>query len=433
MNQNNIFIFEYVSGGGFNNIELPSSLFCEGFAMLRSLIYDFKKLDYEITSLLDQRISYLSQYLRADFIEIVNPNDDFIVKFKDNLNKCKYCFIIAPEFSNILYNLTKLAFKMDKVILSVKLHGIQLATSKLATYNYFKTYALLTPKTNSVPYKKNNLDINFIIKKLNELNTPIIIKPDDGVGAESIYFFENKSQIVNFFKRFPQKFDLSRKYILQEYISGDDLSISMINYENSNPIILSVNSQFINIKNLDYDSQYYGGYTPIKNIYSIKKLLEESLKRLDLTMFNSYFGIDFIKSDQNRNYFVEINPRLTTSYIGIRNTIKQNPVELILNPKENNCNNSEIEHFYFSKFCRLDLKHTDYDINRTSVNKSISKLMKNIPELITPPIMLNNKPNQVNQIYSCFIATKTKDQDSSNTRIRQIIDLLKSNGFALLN
>ncbi len=42
MMKNRIFIFEFVSGGGFNKIEIPISLFCEGYGMLRSIIMDFK-------------------------------------------------------------------------------------------------------------------------------------------------------------------------------------------------------------------------------------------------------------------------------------------------------------------------------------------------------------------------------------------------------
>ncbi|MFX0056954.1 MAG: ATP-grasp domain-containing protein [Candidatus Hodarchaeota archaeon] len=433
MNQNKIFIFEFVSGGGFNNVEIPPSLFCEGFAMLRSIISDFKKIDFEISSLLDDRISYLSQYIAADFIDIVSSNDEFISKFKNILTKCRSCFIIAPEFSNILFKLTKIALDMNKVILSVNLEGIRLAASKILTYNYFRSNSILTPTTYSIPYKNDHLDIDFIIKKLKILNKPIIIKPNDGVGAELIYFFENKMQIIKFFENFEEKLDLSRKYILQEYIRGDDLSISLINHGVSNPLILSVNSQFISIRNDDYESQYYGGCTPVKNFFSIKKKLEKNLRDLDLTKFNSYFGIDFIKNEQNFNYFIEINPRLTTSYIGIRNIIKQNPVELILIPNETDFVCAEIEHLYFSKFCRLELHKVDHETSTNFINNKIPKLMKNIPDMVTPPITFNNISNQESERYSCFIATKTKDHQSSNERINQIIEMLKIYGFKVLN
>jgi len=48
MMKKRIFIFEFVTGGGFNRVNIPISLFCEGFGMLRSIIKDFKSLGFEI-------------------------------------------------------------------------------------------------------------------------------------------------------------------------------------------------------------------------------------------------------------------------------------------------------------------------------------------------------------------------------------------------
>ncbi len=104
-----IFIFEFVSGGGFNQVDIPPSLYSEGYAMLRTIIADFRKLGFHITTLLDFRINFLSQYLEADKIKLVRKNDDYIKLYTECLNECIYCFIIAPEFSNHLYNLTKIA------------------------------------------------------------------------------------------------------------------------------------------------------------------------------------------------------------------------------------------------------------------------------------------------------------------------------------
>ena len=53
MSNNRIFIFEFVSGGGFNQVDIPNSLFCEGYGMLKSIITDFKALNFEISTLLD--------------------------------------------------------------------------------------------------------------------------------------------------------------------------------------------------------------------------------------------------------------------------------------------------------------------------------------------------------------------------------------------
>ncbi len=76
MRKKTLFIFEYVSGGGFNQMEIPSSLFCEGYGMLKSLILDFKKLNFKISTLLEHRIFFLSSYLKADNIKETRVEDN---------------------------------------------------------------------------------------------------------------------------------------------------------------------------------------------------------------------------------------------------------------------------------------------------------------------------------------------------------------------
>ena len=72
MSRKTIFIFEFIAGGGFNQDEIPPSLFCEGFGMLRAIVEDFKALDYEIITILDNRIQCFSQYLEADEVNTIN-------------------------------------------------------------------------------------------------------------------------------------------------------------------------------------------------------------------------------------------------------------------------------------------------------------------------------------------------------------------------
>jgi len=439
MTKKRIFIFEFVSGGGFNKIEIPPPLFCEGFAMLRSLIADFRDLHFEIRTLIDKRILSLSQYLKASYIIPVGTNDSYIEKYKEQLTNCEYCFIIAPESSNILYFLTEIAHSMKKIILSINLEGIKLSSSKLNTYKFFKSFNILTPLTFSIPTKNNYLDLEFIIQNFDYINKPIIIKPDDGVGAELIYYFENKEQIVKFFQDSKKKIDLARKYVLQEFVQGKDLSISLIQTENfkdlnkPSTIILSVNTQLIDIKHNGSESQYIGGYTPAEHHLKIKEQLYPIIEKLDLTPFKGYFGIDFIKKTDGTCNFIEINPRLTTSYIGIRNSIKFNPVELILSESARTYELTEDSYPYFSKFFHLDLNYIGDETVREINDNIIPKLMKDIPEIITPPIKFIKNTKFQSNTYSCFIATKTRDFKSSEKRIKRIIKELQSVNFRSLN
>jgi len=255
-----------------------------------------------------------------------------------------------------------------------------------------------------------------------------VIKPEDGVGAESIYYFEKEYQILDFFKELNRKDDNKRNFILQEFIEGRDSSLSLIGAPNLldlHPIILSVNSQDISIKNLK--SEYFGGYTPLENYKEILKELSVVMKKINFSKIEGYFGIDFIEKYPSTLYFIEINPRLTTSYIGLRNTINLNCAELILNSKTNNLESVEIKVLNHSHFTRVDFYINEFKDKEELYEKLIPSLMKQIPEFVTPPISLNNS-NQ----FSCFIATKMKDLASSKIRVNEIIQSLKNLNFKLV-
>ncbi|MEE9377113.1 MAG: ATP-grasp domain-containing protein [Candidatus Lokiarchaeia archaeon] len=427
MSKNLIFIFEFVSGGGFSQIKIPNSLFCEGFGMLRSIIADFKVLDFEIYTILDHRIFFLSNFLQADIVRKVNENDNYTTIFKDIVNKCHYTFIIAPETSNILYNLTKIVKNCNKTVLSTNLNGIKYGTSKIKTYKLFKSRKILSPRTYSIPHKKTHFDKDFIIQKFKKLKSSIVIKPEDGVGAESIYYFEKESQLLNFLKEIDTNLDKNRSYILQEFIDGMNLSTSVIGapHIDENPIILSVNSQDINIKNLT--PEYLGGYTPLSNYKELIEKLSLILKKINILKIEGYFGIDFVEQHNGSFHFIEINPRLTTSYIGLRNIINLNCAELIFKSKFNILRTPEVKFLNHSIFTRVDFYSDEFENTEGFYEDYMPKLIKQIPEFVTPPIALED-PN----LYSCFIATKTKDLNSSKIRINKIFEALKSLNFKVI-
>jgi predicted ATP-grasp superfamily ATP-dependent carboligase len=420
-----IFIFEYVSGGGLSKEKIPNSLFCEAFGMLISLIKDFTSLDLEVSTLLDRRITHLTTILPRCRSIIVKKEDNFLNKFELVVKDSDYILIVAPESGNVLYKLTKVVKDYNKILLSTNLAGIKIGSSKINTYNFFRNNELLTPKTYLIPLRNNFLDLDFVLKKLDELENPIIIKPEDGVGAESIFLFRTKKQIKLFFQNHYSKIDKNRKYILQEYIEGDDLSISLINMTKSlnfgskNPLLLSINSQYISIKNLKIDSIYQGGYTPVQNYQAILQELTELLENVDFTAFIGYFGIDLIKTKDSKFYFIEINPRITTSYVGLRNIINENPSRLIIKSQIRESKPSNVTIQYTSIFKKLDLNFGKSTLKPKLTSDILNDLFKLIPELVTPPISFNES-NQ----FTCFIATKTKDLPSSEKRVQEISQIL---------
>ncbi|TFG25982.1 MAG: ATP-grasp domain-containing protein [Promethearchaeota archaeon] len=421
MTKNRIFIFEYISGGGFNKMAIPLSLFSEGFGMLKVSIQDFKSLGFEVKTILDYRISSLASQLDCDIMKEITGKMDFTPEFKKSIVDCEYVFIIAPEFSGILYNLTQIAKRMGKKLLSMDLEPILQGSSKTKTYNLFTRFSIPTPHT--FYFKKNDgtVKVEQALKHSGLLKTPLIVKPDDGVGAESIYYFETREQFDNFITNEMDLLDPNRDYIVQEFISGSDLSASIIKREKEPPIILAINAQNIILE--ENEIKYIGGITPAENAGDIKYIIESYLNNLDLTQFKGFFGIDFIKKLDHSLSFIEINPRLTTSYIGVRNITKNNPFLLLIYPEVDPSEILDPNSKWISEFFHLNLKYTG-DEKDLSLGNEISE---KIPQIIVPPLPLNPSISNVKE-FTCFAATKAESLKSARKQKKKIIkDLEKFN------
>jgi len=427
--EQNLFIFEFISGGGFNKENIPSSLFCEGYGMLKSIIEDFSLIGFKISTLLDNRIHFLRNDLNVKNIKFIHPSEDYNEKFSELAENNDFILIIAPEFDNILYNLNKIVEKLGKENLGVNLEAIDLGTHKLKTYKFFNENHVNTPITFKIPWKENTLDIDFIKDKMEELGTSIIIKPEDGVGAESIFIIDNLKELNDFIIRFNTIEDKSDNYILQEFIKGENLSISLIG-TGENPIILSINSQIINLDKKNKTLQYLGGFTPIKNFKKLKKLIQKELNKLNFSNFCGYFGIDFILEKSGKINLIEINPRLTTSYLGIKKATEKNLANLIYNSHMGIIKSQiDLKFKYFSHYRKLELKYKGA-AKKEKLNKTIiPNILKNIPELITPLISLEEPLDIENPNYSCLIATKCKTFLESEKRIEEIKNKFKTLGF----
>jgi tyramine---L-glutamate ligase len=423
MHTQRVFIYEHVSGGGFNNREIPLSLFSEGFGMLRTIIEDFKALDFEVKTMLDYRIMRMSILLNCDYIMEVKRGTTIIEEFKSLIKDCQYVFIIAPEFSKILYKFTKVAEDMGKTLFSMNSAPILLGSSKLQTYNFFKNSGVLTPMTFHIKNFDNKFSIEDARKFFHLLHSPAILKPEDSVGAESIYLIRNEQELEKIISKENQYLDDNRDYVLQEYINGTDLSASFIKQENR-LIILSINSQ--KIKLIKNKINYLGGMTPADNSDHIKKEIIELTENLDLTKFKGYFGIDFIRMADGKIYLIEINPRLTTSYIGIRNISKANPILLLVYPDTDPDEIIDSSYKYCSEYYHMKLKYIGPDDSLDLWGD----IFKSIPEIITPPLPLNLK-SQENKIFTCFVSIRGRNLKQIQKRKRSIAHFLNKLNFEL--
>ena len=324
-----ILIFEYITGGGFCNEDLPASLAREGGLMLAALLADFSQLaKHEIVLMQDARCV-------ADFaahshqVIVLTEKEDVFSVFDKAVLLCDAVWIIAPETNNILFNLTKQVEVSNKLLLSSPSSAIAKTTDKYLTSLLLALHFIPTIDTSQLVDFLD--DLNRAIKNGNERifeemeSFPRVIKPIDGAGCENSFFIQNYAEL----KEITKKITHAEKYIIQPFMQGESLSICAL-FKQGQAHLLCINRQHLQIKNQQFNLLACEVNIPVPNEDRFKKLLNNIAQAFPELL--GYVGIDIILSDQysGEPFVVEINPRLTSSYSGINQALGINVADLVL-------------------------------------------------------------------------------------------------------
>ena len=219
-------------------------------------------------------------------------------------------FILAPEENNILYNIIKFLEEKKIPHLNCSSVFIQETCDKQKTNNLIK---------NKLP---NTELMHNDYKKINE-KEPIVAKTIDGLGADMLYIFKDRNDLEN------NKNFLTKKHIYQKFIKGQVAGVNIFSKDGIFEI-LSLNEQIYERKSANQiflKEMRIGAFND--HIIDFKHIVQDILK--GFTGYDGFFGMDFIISENKEIFFLEINPRLTTSYSFLRKSIGFNPAEFYNN------------------------------------------------------------------------------------------------------
>jgi predicted ATP-grasp superfamily ATP-dependent carboligase len=397
-----ILIYEYFSGGGLTENPLSSSMLCEGLGMLKTLISEFRVAGHFIIAILDSRIINLNiSSINADKIIIISSFE----KLQDVIGKqsgfIDAAYIIAPETNGILQGILKIIKNLGITSLNCSINGIKKASNKIGLSNLFKRNKVKSPKS---------IDFN-LIDKLSDIKTkiqktfcyPIIIKPVIGTSCEGISIVRNEKNLRRAIQKI-RKQTLSKNFLVQELVKGINTSVSLLSSGNK-AMAISLNRQDLIIEGPDKNSEYRGGFipfdTPLKNeAYRLTEKIVESIKGLI-----GYVGIDLILTNKEI-FFLEINPRLTTSYIGLRKITNINIAQALLDCYFEKKIPTEIKNNGYSYFSKIKFP---IPIFNSYNNKGL------IEELISPPILIPE-----NRTTFALIVVKAKTKNKTYKKFEKV-------------
>ena len=298
------FVCEFITGGGMQHETLPLKLAREGDMMLSALLADLRAAG--INNLLCTRDPRLGP--GDEHVKTVPVDKNVWDIWHKCMRESEAAWIIAPETDGVLYELAQLAHNAGCQVIGCTPEAIQIAASKIKTWDHLASH--------QIPCIPVILD--FKADSINRAGW--VAKPDDGVGAEGCCYFQDARQA------FAHVHAQRKKMVVQEYISGIAASMSLLCHGGQARLLANNRQLFRFIEGKgQLDGVVVNGLPQYNDQF---KTLANDIAR-SLPGLQGYVGIDVIISD-NGPLVVEINPRLTTAYAGLRQSLGSNPAEWIL-------------------------------------------------------------------------------------------------------
>ena len=294
-----IFLFEFVTGGGFLSIAgspLPEGdLLAEGEAMWRAIHEDLSAIKgVEVHSTRDQRLPTVD----VDHLTPVSAHAR--EAFLGLALSCDFSLVIAPEFDSQLLTYVSGVESFGGKLLSPNSQFIKIASNKTETADALTAHGVPIPQGQLLEAGGRVPD---------DFPLPAVLKVNDGAGSMANFIDSRDTRPP------PDQKGAMR---IEQFVQGTACSVSFLCRERDEPIACPPMRQILT-GNQDFG--YLGGerLMDLDQVQRATQLGQRALATLPRTQ--GYVGVDIVlgnELDGTNDYVIEVNPRLTTSYVGLR-------------------------------------------------------------------------------------------------------------------
>jgi predicted ATP-grasp superfamily ATP-dependent carboligase len=157
-----------------------------------------------------------------------------------------------------------------------------------------------------------------------QIGYPIVVKPARGAGSHGLRLVRDARELgraVDFARRSTD----AGRVLLQQFIRGAAASVSLL-ANGSHALALTLNAQAIG--SLPPFS-YRGGETPFDHRLANRAIAAAIETCRALPGLRGFVGVDLVLTESDV-VVIEVNPRLTTAYLGVRAAVDENVAALAL-------------------------------------------------------------------------------------------------------
>ncbi len=315
-------MYELFYGGGWPvQGDHAVGLATEGLAMLWSTLADFQRWGAVRTiTVLDPRlegvIPGLDQFsLPCD--RVVNPPPNAPQSILPRLlAECDAALMIAPETDGELAHLSQMVLAAGVRLLGSLPEAIDIAGDKAECALRFEWARLPIPRTRIVT-------LSSARQAMSDFGYPLVIKPSDGVGCAGVCLVQDAGETDRALDELSTATRCT-KILLQNFIPGTHASLSLL-AAGDRVTLLSLNSQQVET---GLPFVYRGGRIPLEHPLANRagEIARQAVQAIP--GLRGYVGVDMVLTEEEA-WLIEINPRLTTTTLGLRQVLPFNLAQAI--------------------------------------------------------------------------------------------------------
>lgn len=293
-------LYEFTASGGF--AESWEALAPEGMAMFRALADDLSRAGFAVTALLDER--YASSWPALPGVEIaVVPRGLERTRLAEHAPRADWTIAIAPETGGLLEERRAWVVAAGGRWAGCGAETLALAADKHRMAELLRSRGVAAPRGKRVAHGEP-VDCRY----------PAVLKPIDGAGSSGVLCCDAPQS--------PEVWQAavgSAIWRLEEFIEGEPASATAICGPGVR-LLLPPCWQTIR-RTAEGGLSYEGGRLPLP------PRLEQRATRLAVAAIDAlpdplgFVGVDMILGSDPEgggDVVLEINPRMTTSYVGLR-------------------------------------------------------------------------------------------------------------------
>lgn len=301
-----IFVYEHVTGGGMAGESPAAGLVHEADLMLRALLRDLGEVPG--VSCLTTRDPRLPPIPGVECLT-AEPGESPLALYRRGVVHADAVWPTAPESGGLLEQLGRLARDGGRRLFGCAPETVRITSSKRAT-----AVELARAGVPVVP--------TFAFENDAPALTPAgwVMKPDDGAGADDTTLHGNWGPAIAALER------KRETHVLQPWIAGMPASLSLL-CARGEVRVLSCNRQHIRVVDGRIALtriEVNGLATRAEDVVPVAAAVAATFPGLW-----GYVGVDLIFTGSGP-VVLEVNPRLTTSWCGLRDALGANPAQWVV-------------------------------------------------------------------------------------------------------